>query len=177
MKRIILRSGLISGAVLAGLTAISLPLCMNGVISFERMEVAGYTAMVAAFLMVFVGVRTYRDSAAGALTFGQAFKAGLGITLVACAVYVAAWEVVYFGFVPDFEETYAAHVVDAMRAGGASAAAVAAKEKEMADFKRLYANPLLNAGITFMEVFPVGLIVTLISAAILRRRNLELDVA
>ena len=57
-----------------------------------------------------------------------------------------------------------------MHEKGASAAEIAAMEKEMATFKENYKNPLFNVGMTFLEVFPVGLIMTLVSAAILRRK-------
>jgi parvulin-like peptidyl-prolyl isomerase len=82
-----------------------------------------------------------------------------------------SWEIIFFNFMPDFAEKYAASVIQKMQASGASVAAVAAKQKEMSDFQRLYANPLINVGMTFLEIFPVGLIVTLVSAAILRRKN------
>jgi hypothetical protein len=37
--------------------------------------------------------------------------------------------------------------------------------------QQLYQNPLVNMAYTFMEPLPVGLILTLISAAILRRKT------
>ena len=172
MKKIVLVSGLISGAILAGMTALMIPLCMSGRMSFDKSEIVGYTSMVLAFLMVFFGIRTYRETiGGGAITFGKAFKVGILITLIACAFYVVSWEIVYFNFLPDFDEKYSAFVVNKVRLQGGSAAAGAAKEKEMADFRRWYANPLINVGMTFLEVFPVGLIMTLVSAAILRRRS------
>jgi len=171
MKKIVLTFGLISGAILAAMTAIMLPLSMSGKIDFEKSEIVGYTAMVLSFLLVFFGIRSYRENVGGGtITFGKAFRVGILITLVACAVYVISWEIVYFNFVPDFADKYAAYSIEKMRQEGATAAAIAAAEKKMADFKELYANPLINVGITFLEVFPVGLIVTLISAAILRRK-------
>lgn len=171
MKRIVLTFGLVSGAILAGVMAAMLPLCMNGTIDTGKSEIVGYTTMTLAFVMVFVGIRSYRENAGGgAITFGKAFQVGILITLIASAIYVVSWEIVYVNFIPDFSDKYAAHIVNKLRADGASAAVVAAKEKEMADFKRLYANPLINVGMTFMEVFPVGLVVTLVSAAILRRK-------
>ncbi len=127
--------------------------------------------MVLSFLLVFFGVRPYRDTvAAGTISFGKAFQVGLLISLVTCAMYVIAWEIVYFNFVPDFLDQYSAHSLAKMRAAGESEAAIQAATEEMAQFAKLYANPLFNVGITFMEVFPVGLIMTLISAAILRRK-------
>ena len=171
MTRTVLRFGLASGAVLAAMTAVMLPLCMNGVIDFEFNEVIGYSAMILAFLLVFFGIRSYREGAGGgAIGFGKAFQVGILITLVTCAVYVIGWEIVYFNFAPDFADRYSAYVLDGMREDGATEAAIAAMEVKMAEFKRLYANPLFNVAITFMEVFPVGLIVTLVSAAILRKR-------
>ena len=89
MKRIVLKYGLISGAILASMTAVLLPLCMTGVMDFAVNEVIGYCAMVLAFLLVFFGIRTYRhDVGGGAITFGRAFGVGILITLVTCGVYV-----------------------------------------------------------------------------------------
>jgi len=168
MKKIVLRFGLGSGALLSAMTAVTLPLCMKG--GMDHGEIVGYTMMVLAFLLVFFAIRSYRDGAgAGAITFGKAFQVGILTSLVTCAVYVVLWEIVYYGFLPDFAETYGQHVVDKLRAAGATAEAIAAKQTEMAQFKEWYKNPLYNVAMTFMEIFPVGLIVTLVSAAILRR--------
>ena len=84
---------------------------------------------------------------------------------------MASWEIIYFKVMPDFGDKYAARTIDAMREKGASQAAIAAKKKEMEKMKAMYDNPFINAAITFIEPFPVGLVVTLVSAAILRRRN------
>jgi hypothetical protein len=171
MKRIVLRFGIASGVVLAALTSVMLSLCMNGTLDFDNTELVGYSAMVLSFLFVFFGVRTYRDTvAAGAIGFGKAFQVGLLITLITCAMYVIAWEITYFNFLPDFFDQYTAHVLGRMRADGESAAEIAEQTAQMARMAELYDNLLFNAGITFMEVFPVGLIVTLVSAAILRRK-------
>lgn len=171
MKRIVLKFGLISGAIISGATAIMLPLCMRGVLDFGASEVIGYTVMVLAFSLVFFGIRSYREEVAGgSIGFGKAFGVGLLITLVACACYVIVWEIVYHVFIPDFLDHYNAYQIDSLRADGATAAAIAAKEAEMETFAELYANPLFNVLITFMEVFPVGLLVSLVSAGILRRK-------
>ena len=171
MKSIVLKYGLISGLILGAMTAVTIPLCMNGVIDFERSEVVGYASMVLSFILVFIGIRSYREKqGGGAITFGRAFKVGILITLVTCAVYVVSWQIVYFGFIPDFDEKYAAFTIEKLRAGGASPAELDAESRKMDEFRRLYANPLFNVAMTFMEVFPVGLIVTLVSAGILRRK-------
>jgi hypothetical protein len=171
MKSIVLKHGLISGAILVVMFAVTLPLCLKGIIDFDRSEVLGYASMVLAFLLVFFGVRSYREELGGAISFGKAFQVGILITLVTCAIYVICWEIVYWGFLPDFLDQYNAHALAKLRAAGATEAAIREAQAKMASFAKLYANPLFNVGVTFLEVFPVGLIVTLVSAAILRRKR------
>ncbi len=174
MKKIVLRYGLISGAILAAFVASMVPLSSSS--GFEHSLIVGYSSMVLAFLLVFFGVRSYRDNVAqGAIGFGKALKVGLLIVLIACAMYVIAWEITYFNFLPDFLDKYNAHMLDKMRADGKSAAAIEEATVKMADMAKQYQNPLFNSAITFMEVFPVGLIMALVSAAILRRKP-RLDV-
>ncbi|MEA2602827.1 MAG: hypothetical protein QOF89_3819 [Acidobacteriota bacterium] len=171
MKKIVLRYGLASGAILVALSAVMLPLCMRGTLDFGYSQVLGYSAMVLSFLLVFFGVQSYRDNVAGGtISFSKAFRVGLLITLVTCAMYVIAWEITYFNFFPDFMDQYSAHVLAKMRTAGESEAAIRKTAAEMAGMAKLYTNPLFNIGVTFMEVFPVGLIMTLVSAAILRRK-------
>ena len=171
MKKIVLTFGLISGGIISAMTAIMLPLCLNGTIDLGFSEIIGYTSMVLAFLMVFFGIRSYRDNVStGTVTFGKAFQVGILITLVTCAVYVIAWEIVYYNFLPDFADRFATLTIQRMRDNGASDAELVKATQDMARFKELYKNPLINVAFTFLEIFPVGLIVTLISAAILRRK-------
>lgn len=174
MKRIVLRFGLASGAILLAIAAVMLPLCLNGIIGFDQGELVGFSTMVLAFLMVFFGIRSYRDNVGGgAIGFGKAFQVGILITLITCAIYVIAWEIAYFNFFPDFLDQYSAHVLDRMRAAGESEAAIRKEAAKMADLAKVYDNVFINSGITFLEIFPVGLIVTLVSAAILRRKPRE----
>lgn len=113
MKRIVFRFGLASGAILIAMPAVMMPLCMNGTIDFANSELLGYSAMVLSFLLVFFGVRSYRDTVAGGeIGFGRAFKVGILITLVTCAIYVIAWQIAYFNFFPDFLDQYSAHVLE-----------------------------------------------------------------
>jgi hypothetical protein len=171
MQKIVLRFGLASGAILLAMSAVLMPLCMNGTIDFENSELLGYSAMVLSFLLVFFGVRSYRDTVAGGeIGFGRAFKVGILISLVTCAMYVIAWEIAYFNFFPDFLDQFTVRVLAKMRADGESEAAIRKTTEQMAFMAKYYKNPLFNSAITFMEVFPVGLIVTLVSAAILRRK-------
>lgn len=168
MRRIVLTFGLIAGAILVAMMFVTVAIVDN--VGFEGTEALGYTSMVLAFLMVYFGIRSYRDNVVGgAIGFGRAFGVGILIMLVASACYVAAWEVIYYKVVPDFGEKYAAHMLDQARAEGATEAELAAKTAELRRFAELYRNPFFNAGVTFLEPLPVGLIMTLVSAGILRR--------
>jgi len=169
MKKTILTFGLISGAVSAGLMIASL--LFSDRIGMDHSLFLGYTILVLSFLMVYFGIRSYRDNFGGGnITFGKAFVIGLSITLISCVCYVVAWEILYFKFMPDFMDKYGAQILQKMQASGASAAAIQAKAKELADFKVKYRNPLFNSAMTFLEPFPVGLVITLASALILRRQ-------
>ncbi len=171
MKKIVLRFGFLAGAPLVAMMIIMVPLCMNGTSNFDNNEIVGYSSMVLAFLLVYFGVRSYRDNVAGGMiSFGKALKVGLLITLVACAMYVIAWQIAYFNFFPDFLDKYSAHVLAQMREDGESLAAIEKTTQQMAFMAKHYNNPLFNAAVTFMEVFPVGLVLSLVSAAILRRK-------
>jgi hypothetical protein len=173
MRRIVLTFGLISGLILVAMLAVLMPLSMSGRIDFDLGQVIGYSSMVMAFILVFFGIRSYRENVGGGvISFGRAFAVGILITLVASTVYVVCWEIYYYTFDPQFEQKYAAFVIEKARASGASEAAIEAERVRMQQFTELYKNPLINIGITFMEVFPIGLIVTLVSAGILRRQGL-----
>jgi hypothetical protein len=169
MRKIVLTFGLIAGAILAAMMLITQP--FQDQIGFDRGVIVGYTSMVLAFLMVFFGVKSYRDNVAGGrVTFGRAFKVGLMITLVASLCYVATWEVVYYQFAPDFGAKYAAYRIDNTKKSGATEAEIAAETKKMAEYQELYKNPLVNSALTLLEPLPVGLLFTLITAGVLSRK-------
>jgi hypothetical protein len=169
MKKTILTFGLISGAISSLVMVAILP--FKDRIGFERGPVIGYTSIVLSFLLVFFGIRSYRDNIGnGQITFLKAFAVGISITVISCICYVVTWEVIYYNFLPDFWDKYGAHLVEKLRASGASPAAVQAKLEEVRRYKELYKNPLLNAVLTFIEPFPIGLVITLISALALRRK-------
>jgi hypothetical protein len=169
MKNTVLTFGLLSGAVATVLVFMTLPFAER--IGFDRMLIVGYTVIVASMLFVYFGVRSYRDNVLGGrMTFGQAFTAGLLITAISSVCYVVSWLVLYYGFMPDFGDQYAAYMVDTVRANGGSQAEIDTAIKEGQDAVRMLENPLINAAVTFTEPLPVGLLVTLISAAVLRTK-------
>jgi hypothetical protein len=174
VKKTVWTFGLIAGAVFV-VTMLTTAI-MRDRIGFEASEVFGFTTMIVAFLMVYFGIRSHRDrNLGGTIGFGPAFKTGLLITLIASVCYVGTWELVYYKFMPNFGEKYAAKVVEKARAAGKSAAEVAAEEKKMREFAEQYRKPLVNIAYTFLEVFPVGLVVVLVSAGILSRRTRRRD--
>src|SRR5208283_280309 len=82
-----------------------------------------------------------------------------------------AWLIDYFYFIPDFIEKYSAHTLDKLKASGASQIEIDKQTKEMANFATMYKNPFFNAMMTYVEILPVGLVVTLISSLILKRKS------
>jgi hypothetical protein len=169
MKRTVVIFGLISGAVSAVMMVATLPFINQ--LGFDKGAIIGYTTLVLSALVIFFGVRSYRDNVAGGLiTFGRAFGVGLLIALISAACYVATWEIIYFKVMPDFGDKYGAHMIERVKASGAGPEKVAQTQREAAQLKEMFDNPLTNAAMTVMEPLPIGLAVSLISAAILRRR-------
>ena len=174
MKKNILVYGLIAGLIVSTVMLISMNYYSHceGNVDMGTSMLIGYASMLIAFSMIFVGIRNYRDKLnEGVISFGKAFKIGFFIALIASTVYVVAWLIDYFFFIPDFMDKYSARMLEDLKAGGASAAEIEAKTKEMADFGRMYQNPFFNALMTYAEILPVGLIVTVISSLILKRKN------
>lgn len=168
MKQTILKFGLISGILSSTMMLATLPFLHK--LGGDKGLVLGYTAIVLSFLLVYFGIRSYRDNAGnGLISFPKAFGIGISITLISCVFYVLTWEIVYFNFMHDLMDSYSTQTVEKMKTSGASAAAIEAQVQQM---KRYKEDPLYNAAFTFIEPFPVGLVVTLISAGILRRRTL-----
>jgi hypothetical protein len=175
MNKNIIIYGLIAGIV------VSIPMLFTanstinsaGSVDFDTGMVIGYASMLLAFSLVFVGIRNYRNNYNnGEISFGKAFKIGMMIVLIATTLYVLAWLIDYYYFIPDFAEKYAAHTIERLKASGVSQVEIAKQTKEMADFATMYKNPFFNAMITYSEILPVGLVVTLISAFILKTKSI-----
>lgn len=132
----------------------------------------GYTSMLIALSAIFVGVKRHRDDAlGGVIRFWPAFGMGLGISVVAGVFYVLAWEVALAVTGLDYGAKFAEHLIAQRRAEGASAAELARITAEMKAFSVQYADPLYRMPMTFTEIFPVGVLVSLISAALLRKSS------
>jgi len=174
MKKIVLTFGLISGAIISALMLATVPFMHQ--IGMSRAMVIGYTSMVLAFLLVFFGIRSYRENVGeGRISFRRAFGVGFLIMLISCVCYVITWEFVYFNFMPDFADKYATFVLEDARAHGASPAELAQQTEKLKEFKEMYSNIFYNVGLTLLEPLPPGLVITLISALILRRGRKDLQ--
>jgi hypothetical protein len=172
VRKTVLTFGVISGLILSATMLATLPFFHK--IGQGKALLIGYTTMVLAGLLVFFGIRTYRDNISGGrLTFARAFAVGILISLIANFFYVATWEFIYHKFMPDFAEKYSAQMVEHAKSSGASPQKVDQTVREAEQFVRNYHNPVYNIGMTLLEVFPVFLLITLISAAILRRRSAD----
>jgi hypothetical protein len=170
MKKTVLIFGLLSGSISIATMLASLRL--EDKIGFDKGAIIGYTVLVLSALFIFFGVRSYRENVGGGhLTFGRGFAVGILITLISSACYVGTWEILYFNFMPGFADKYAAHMVEQAKTSGASQQKIDQKVQEAKQFKQMYDNPVINVGLTFMEIFPVGLVVTLVSAGILRKKT------
>lgn len=133
----------------------------------------GYTMMLVALSMVFVGIKRYRDiDLGGVIGFWRALGMGLAISVVAGIIYVAAWETTVAAAHIDFANGYANSMIAQQKAAGASAAQIAKLTAEMEAFKVNYANPLYRLPMVFAEIFPVGVLVSLFSAGLLCFSNI-----
>jgi hypothetical protein len=158
--------GGIAGAMIISIACVVLALDLPG--HFET-PWFGYLVMLVALSLIFVGVKRFRDvECGGVITFRRGFGLGLAMAAVAAFIYILGWEVFLGVTGRDFMAEYTASTLDAMRAQGAPPAAIEAKNAEMREFAVSYRNPLVRIPITFIEIFPVGLLVALVSAALLR---------
>ncbi|MDP1803125.1 MAG: DUF4199 domain-containing protein [Bacteroidota bacterium] len=170
MKKNVLVFGSIAGVIISVFMFISMMMLSKDP-NFEGSMLVGYTAMLVAFSFVFVGIKNFRDKYNdGVITFGKGFKIGLFISLIASTMYVITWLIELHFFIPNFMELYANHVIDHAKASGASAAELDKQIAEMASYKEMYKNPVYIILLTYMEILPIGILVTLISALILKKK-------
>lgn len=171
MRKNILVFGFIAGGILILFT-----LCVSVLSKYLHgyldNAVAGYTAMIIAFSFIFVAVKNFRDKYnAGVISFGQACWIGLGISLIGSTCYVAAWLIEYYCFMPDFMDKYTAGLIDQAKHSGLSPAELDKRIAAINHEKELYNNPVIVVLQTYLEVLPVGVVISLINALILRRRK------
>jgi len=172
MTRIVLIFGLISGAISAALMWILVGVVNTGGTDFDNGMVWGYASMIIALSLVFFGVKSYRDNHGGRITFLKGLQVGILISLISGVCYAASWELYYRGSGQEFLQKYTAHYLDKMKQDGASDAEVEKARVESEQFMEQYRNFFVRFGMTLMEILPVGVIVTLVSAGLLRKREI-----
>ena len=169
MKKNVWKYGGLSGLVLAVAMGVTVPFEHHIKASYGM--AIGYTIMVLSFLIVFVGVKHYRDTDRGGfIGFGRAFSAGALMMLIACICYVAMWEVLSATVEKHFAHDYATSMVKRAQNSGLQGAALDAKVAEAHNFEVMYSNPLYRMSMTLLEPLPVGLVMALVTAGILRRK-------
>ncbi|HTT85115.1 MAG TPA: DUF4199 domain-containing protein [Rhizomicrobium sp.] len=167
MLRYILIYGAIAGVVV-GVPLSILTLTMSGRTMMQYGMLIGYLIMLIALSAIFLAIKRHRDEdLGGVIRFWPALALGLGISFVAGVIYVIAWEVSCAIAHADFAAAYARAMIAQEEAKGVSGAALARFKAEMEQFKIQYANPLYRWPMTFAEIFPVGVIVSLVSAGLL----------
>lgn len=172
MKKIILIYGAITGAVIIFSMTLGIYAAKAGADSIFASKALGYSIMIIGFSMIFVATKKYRDQELGGIIkFTTALKVGLGISLIASVVYVFVWEVNLFLTDYTFIEEYTASIIERSREAGATAEQLERTITDMDVLKARYNKPLFRMPMTFTEIFPVGLLISLISAALFKNPN------
>ena len=167
MKKVTLTYGLIAGAITAALMFITMPLLESGTLNYG--ELVGYTGMVIALSMIFFGIKSYRDNyGSGSVSFWKGCQIGLLISIIAAVMYGLAWEVCYHTISTEFAQGMMDSYVNNLKASGASQE----KVDEAMSFSAMYKdNFFVRFGMTMTEILPVGIILTLLSAGLLRKKE------
>jgi hypothetical protein len=164
MKRIILVYGLIAGTIVGSMFFITMPLYEKGILTMENGELVGYSTMIVALSLIFFGIKSYRDNhLEGSITFGKALKVGLLITLIASLIYAITWEIIS-NTMQDFVTQMGDKYSEKLKAEGSTQA-------EIDEYKAIYENPFIRFAMTLMEIAPVGILISLLSAGLLRIRG------
>lgn len=171
MKQAILRYGLYSGAV-AAVLMVGTALYFRSTMDSDYGTIVGYAGILLSMLFVYFGVRSYREQVGGGvLSFGKGFQVGILIAIVSCICYVVAWMLVYETLMPDFMDKFIEQTMTKLQQSGAAEAEIERQAAEMQYYKEMYKNPLFRFGLTFLEPFPVGFLVALVSAIVLRKKG------
>lgn len=170
MKKIVIKFGLIGGAIVSLFMICTMPF-FNSDSIMNHGEIIGYSSMIIASSTIFIGIRSYRNKELdGVISFGKAFVVGLYIALIASTLYVITWMILSGIFMPDFMENYTKATLEGMQAAGNSQGEIDAQMADLKTWSELYKNPFFKVLLTYLEILPVGLLVSLISAAILKNK-------
>lgn len=171
MTKIVVIFGLISGAIAAGLMWLLIASVNSGSVNLDNGMLWGYATMIIALSLIFFGIKSYRDNNGGHISFFKGLQVGILISLISAVCYAASWEIYYRGSGQEFLQKYTAHYLEQLKKDGASEAEIEKSRADMVQFMENYQNFFVRFGITMMEILPVGVIVTLVSAGLLRKRE------
>jgi hypothetical protein len=171
MRKVTLIFGLIAGGIVSVFMVIIMKLCESGAINLDNSDFIGYGGMVIALSMIFFGIKSYRDNyLSGAIKFVKGLQVGMLITLIASLLYAVAGEA-YYQIDPESQaammDKYADYRINKMKEKGASAAEIDQEVKQMADLKEMHKNLGMRFAVTLVIILPVGIAITLFSAAVL----------
>lgn len=176
MRKIVWTFGLLCGGLITLFLWIMMFLMQKDVLTFDNGDLVGYASMVVSLSMIFFGIKSYRDRHQnGSIKFLTGLQIGLLISVIASIMYATGWEIYYQSnsdVKNNFMNEYTDYCLKKMKNEGASEADIEKAAKDMNDMKEMYQQFLPRFGITLMEIFPVGLAVSLISAGILRRKEI-----
>jgi len=165
MKKLVWIYGLIAGL----LCSVSY-LTMGEDMDMDKSMIYGFASMIIAFSLIFVATYQYRKQNGGTISFGKAFLIGLYISLIASSIYVGLWLITYYNFRPDFIEKYSACVIEKAKVSGKSAADIQDAIDKANWTKENYKNPIFVIVMTYSEVLPISLVLSLISALVFKRK-------
>ena len=165
MRNIILKNGIFGGLIVS-IIMITMTLYMKNNPNYEPSMYIGFVSMFLAFTFVFLGIKQQRDSNYGSITFGKAIATGLIISLLISTIYVAVWLIIYYNFFPNFIEKYSEIALK-----NAKPEELAAKTAEMNQYKEMYKSPIMVILLTYMEILPIGIVITLIAALVMKRKS------
>ncbi len=171
MKKISIKYGIISG-IIVSLFMITSSIMLTQYPDMQISEIIGFIGMLIAFLFIFFGIMKYRDEEnKGNITFIEALKIGIIIASIASLFYVVVWLIEYYFFFPDFMDKFAEMSLQKMKTSGSTASEIAAKTAELNKYEEYYKSPIMIVLLTLMEIFPLGLVVALVCALILKRNK------
>ena len=167
MNKIVLKNGLFGSSIVTALL-LSVTFYMKANPEKEVSMFFGFAGMLLAFFFVVLGIKQQRDTNNGSISLGKAFLTGFWITLIISTIYVIVWLIIFYNFFPNFAE----HYTD-MAIAKASPDEVAQVTEDMNSFKEMYKSPIMVILLTYMEILPLGIVFSLISALILKKKQIN----
>ncbi len=164
MNKIIIKNGILGGAIVSGFM-MYITFKMKSDINYEPNMIIGFVSMFIAFIYVILGIKQHRKANNNSITFGKALITSLLISLLISIIYVIVWLIIHYNFFPNFMEQYGEMVLRKTKPED-----IAEKTKEINQMKEWYKSPIMVILLTFMEILPFGILVSLVGALVLKRK-------